>query len=84
MSRIDGMEVARVAMFGGAVFSVGPYTGAVRADKPAKMAAMTDKDRDKAAKWVHARLVEFGHDRGRTVADVRREYLSTGASNVAG
>ncbi len=84
MSRLDGMEVCRVAMFGGAVFSVGPYTGAVRADKPAKMAAMTDKDRDKAAKWVHGKLVEFDHDRGRTVADVKRQYLSTGESNASG
>ena len=71
-----------MAMFGGAVFSVGPYTGQVLGDKPKRMAAMTDKDRDKAAKWVHARLKEFGHDAGRTVADVKRQYI-TGGSDAA-
>lgn len=78
MSQLEGVEVCRVAVFGGAVFSVGPYTGAVGTDKAKRMADMTDKDRDKAAKWVHARLKEFGHDAGRSVADIRRQYLTGG------
>jgi len=76
MTKLEAVPFAvAVAMFGKCVFTVGRYSGEVRGDKPHLMAALTDRERDKAAKWVHARLVEFGQDSGRTVADVRRQYL---------
>ena len=73
----DGIELPPVGMFGPCIVSVGPYNGDVRTGKAKDVAAMTDKDRDKAAAWTHKQLVKFGWDKGRTVADVRADHFTT-------
>lgn len=72
----DDIILPVVAMFGPCVVSVGYYTREVRPDK--HVGKMSDKERRKAAEWVHKWLVKWGFDGGRTVEQVRDQYFHKG------